>query len=114
MILTTEERPIWRVAYRDCDDDGARVVLYTDYLEIADGLLVMGATLMNMGVVNGVIQWAGDGSSDRTVVPADLLCADHSVHHLQIWREQEMDHCSEHGDMYDVTCRECARVDPML
>ena len=98
MILTTEDRPIWRLCYRDFDDapgaDGKhpRCVVYTDYLEITDTLVIMGRSMTHMGVQGGEVQYSCDGP-ERTVVSRDaFLWADcYDDDYARLWVKEGMD-----------------------
>lgn len=96
MILTTEEHPIWRLAYHDHDDlqeDGtfARVVIHTDYLEVTDTVVIYGRHLSCMGITAGEVEYNGDGP-ERTVVPREaLLWADcYSDSYARLWAKEGM------------------------
>lgn len=88
MILTTAERPVWRLAYTDHDDtEPQRVVLYTDYLEVTEDLIIFGLALNNIkGEMCG-----GDGPERNAVAKSALLFIDcYAEHYRRIWDKEEM------------------------
>lgn len=91
MILTTPERPIWRIAYIDPDEEGEmprhqrRVVLYSDYLEVAGDLIIYGRSV---SLMPGGEKWGDEEASERTVIERrHLLFMDYAQHHDTIWAE---------------------------
>lgn len=96
MILTSKQRPIWRLSYRDYDDPNEngtfpRAVVYTDFLEITPDLIIMGECVMKDHTEPGAdIRWQMLECGDRTVVAKSaLIFADFGKHYRDIWLEAE-------------------------
>lgn len=90
MILTTPERPIWRIAYIDPEEEGdltrseRRAVMYTDYLEVTEDLIIYGRSV---SVIGGE-KWGDADSAERTVIERrHLLFMDYAQYHDDIWSE---------------------------